>query len=278
MADKDLRTWIAELERAGQLTSIKGAEPKREIGGITDIMMRKPGNPAVLFDEVPGFPKGHRVLSNILTATPRINIALGLKPDSGERELIQWWRTYFRDKPTVPPRQVNGGPLLENVQEGKKVDVTKIPAPVWHELDGGPFIGTACLVVMKDPDTGWVNCGCYRVQVHGPDAVGLMISPGKHGRIIMTKYHERGQKCPVAVVVGMHPALFMLSGIEVPYGMSEYDMAGGILLLLLPQVNHRGCERIAEADKELAAAHVVIGTVAANQGPFDGILGPVLLE
>lgn len=56
-----------------------------------------------------------------------------------------------------------------------------------------------------------------------------MMSPGKHGRIIMTKYHDRGEKCPVAVVTGMHPALFMLAGLEVPYGKSEYDMAGGIL-------------------------------------------------
>ena len=56
-----------------------------------------------------------------------------------------------------------------------------------------------------------------------------MMSPGKHGRIIMGKYHERGQPCPVAVVVGMHPALFMLGGLEVPYGKSEHEAAGGIL-------------------------------------------------
>ena len=56
-----------------------------------------------------------------------------------------------------------------------------------------------------------------------------MMSPGKHGRIIMGKYHERGQPCPVAVVVGMHPALVMLSGLEIPYGKSELEAAGGIL-------------------------------------------------
>ena len=128
-----------------------------------------------------------------------------------------------------PARQVNGGPLLENVYEGAKVDITRIPTPKWHEGDGGPFIGTACLVIMKDPDSDWVNAGCYRIQVHGKDVAGLMMSPGKHGRIIMTKYHERGLPCPVAVVTGMHPALFMLAGLEVPYGKSEYDMAGGIL-------------------------------------------------
>ena len=229
MASKDLRAWIADLERAGQVTTIKGANTAEEIGGIVDIYMRKMNQPAVMFDEIPGYPRGHRVIANILTSIPRINLALGLEPEGTDRELIQWWRKYMGDKPSIPPKQVNGGPILENIYEGDKVDITRIPTPKWHEGDGGPFIGTACLVVMKDPDSGWVNAGCYRVQVHGRNVAGLMMSPGKHGRLIMTKYHERGLPCPVAVVTGMHPALFMLAGLEVPYGKSEYDMAGGIL-------------------------------------------------
>ena len=56
-----------------------------------------------------------------------------------------------------------------------------------------------------------------------------MMSPGKHGRIIMRKYHERGQPCPVAVIAGMHPAMVMLGGIEIPYGKNELEAAGGIL-------------------------------------------------
>ena len=109
-------------------------------------------------------------------------------------------------------------PLLENVSEGKDVDIESIPTPVWHEQDGGPFIGTACMVVMKDPDSGWINYGAYRVQSQGPGVATVMMSPGKHGRIIMSKYHARKEPCPVAVVAGMHPALFMLAGLEIPYG------------------------------------------------------------
>ena len=75
MANKDLRDWLAAVEKIGELKTIKGAEPKEEIGGIVDLYQRKMGNPAVLFDEVPGFPKGSRVLANILTSVPRINVA-----------------------------------------------------------------------------------------------------------------------------------------------------------------------------------------------------------
>ena len=65
-------------------------------------------------------------------------------------------------------------------------------------------------------------------MLHGPRRVGLYCSPGKHGLIIMRKYHERGQKCPVAVVAGMHPSMVMLGGIEIPYGKNELEAAGGI--------------------------------------------------
>jgi UbiD family decarboxylase len=228
MANKDLRDWVAAIEAAGELKVITGAEPKEEIGGIVDLYQRKMGNPAVMFDEVPGFPKGSRVLANILTSIPRINLALGLPAASSEMALVHWWREYMRKAPSHPPREVNGGPLAENVLEGDAIDLTKIPTPVWHEYDGGPFIGTACLVIMKDPDTGWVNSGTYRVQTQGRDVATVMISPGKHGRIIMNKYHDRGEACPVAVVVGVHPVVFMLSGLEIPYGKSELDAAGGI--------------------------------------------------
>ena len=151
MANKDLRNWLQEVDTIGELKTIKGAETREEIGGIVDLYMREMGTPAVIFDDVPGFPKGHRVLANILTSVPRINVALGLKPDASRNELIAWWRDYMREGPTVEPKAVNGGPLLENIMEGAHVDITSIPTPVWHEHDGGAFIGTACMVVMKDP-------------------------------------------------------------------------------------------------------------------------------
>ena len=63
------------------------------------------------------------------------------------------------------------------------------------------------------------------MQSHERNVATVMMSPGKHGLIIMRKYHERGQPCPVAVVAGMHPALVMLGGIEIPYGKNELEAA-----------------------------------------------------
>jgi 3-polyprenyl-4-hydroxybenzoate decarboxylase len=79
---QDLRAWIAQLRAFGELQDIAGAEREKEIGGIVDIYQRRIGNKAVLFDDVPGYPRGHRILANILTSIRRINITLGLPPDA----------------------------------------------------------------------------------------------------------------------------------------------------------------------------------------------------
>jgi len=75
---RDLRAWIAQLRAAGELQDIKGAEREREIGGIVDIYQRRVGNKAVLFDDIQGYPRGYRILANILTSVRRINIRSGL--------------------------------------------------------------------------------------------------------------------------------------------------------------------------------------------------------
>jgi UbiD family decarboxylase len=268
MANKDLRDWIEAVKAAGELKLINGAEPKEEIGGIVDIYMRKMGNPAVMFDDIPGFPQGHRVIANILTSTPRVNIALGLPPDSSEMEQIQWWRNYFKHAPSHPTKAVNGGPLLDNVLQGKEVNIEKIPTPIWHEHDGGPYIGTACLVVMKDPDSGWVNYGTYRVQSHKPDVASVMMSPGKHGLVIMRKYHERGQPCPVAVIAGMHPALVMLGGIEIPYGKNELEAAGGLLGEPIEVLNMPKTGLPVPANSEIAFEGLIHPDDKIKEGPL----------
>src|SRR5262245_47115803 len=86
---QDLRTWLAQMEAAGEVTRISGAEREREIGGIVDIYQRKTGNPMVLFDDIPGYPRGHRILANILTSVRRINLTLGNPADASELELVR---------------------------------------------------------------------------------------------------------------------------------------------------------------------------------------------
>src|ERR1700716_2620179 len=99
---QDLRTWLGQIEAAGELQVIKGADREEEIGGIVDVYQRQTGNKAVLFDDVPGYPSGHRVVANILTSLKRIKLTLGLATDTTAMELIGFWRRYMKEAKTIP--------------------------------------------------------------------------------------------------------------------------------------------------------------------------------
>src|SRR5579862_4220001 len=187
-----LRTWLDQVRDLGELRDVHGASCELEIGTIVDILMERAGNPAVLFDDIPGYPAGYRVLGNVLTSSARVALTGGLDPSLSKLELVKAWQGINSSTKLIPPRVVPSGPVQECVQTGSEVDLNRLPAPRWHEEDGGRFIGTGSMVVMKDPDSGWVNCGTYRVQVHDERTLTIMITRGKHGDLIERKYWERG--------------------------------------------------------------------------------------
>ncbi|MCL5045671.1 MAG: UbiD family decarboxylase [Actinobacteria bacterium] len=229
MGGADLRQWLKQVEQLGELKSVRGASCDLELGTIVDIAIEKVGRPAFLFDEIPGFQPGRRVLGNVLTSPARVALTSGLDPRVSKVEIVRAWQRIFRDLPQIPFQTARDGPVLKNVQQGDRLALRSFPAPKWHERDGGYFIGTGCLVVMKDPERDWVNAGAYRIQVHDDRTAGIMITRGRHGDIIMRKYWQRGEACPVAVVLGGHPLFVMLAGVPVSDGISEYNLAGGIL-------------------------------------------------
>ena len=67
---------------------------------------------------------------------------------------------------------------------------------------------------MRDPDDGWINASIYRVQVHGRERVTIQFDhTGRHGAIIAKNIGIKGKACPVAIVNGEDPALF-IAGFE----------------------------------------------------------------
>lgn len=227
MASQDLRSWLSDVEAIGELKQVEGAAVDTEIGGIVDLAMEQVGRPALLFDRIPGFAPGRRVLGNVLVSKRRIALTCGLDPEASPMDVVRTWRRFFNESPRLPYRTVPGGPLLEHLYTGDQIRLKGFPAPRWHEHDGGFFIGTGSLIVMKDPESGWVNVSVQRIQVHEDSVTGIMISPGKHADIIMRKYWAMGKPCPIAVSTGHHPLYMMLAGASIPYGICEYDMVGG---------------------------------------------------
>src|SRR5262245_15019832 len=84
---EDLRTWLAEIDSIGQLKRVSGASPELEIGIINEINGQRRG-PALLFDDIPGYRKGFRMLTSSITNAKRLSVTLGLRDVANDQELV----------------------------------------------------------------------------------------------------------------------------------------------------------------------------------------------
>lgn len=227
-AHTDLREFIERAERAGEIIHAKGADPDLEIGALSEIIAHKRSEaPAVIFEEMQGYPKGYRAISGLSNSARRLALTLGFDDPKSGIDVVQAYRDRMKHHRPIPPVNVATGPVFENVDRDGDVDLWKFPVPKLHEADGGRYIGTEDLVIMRDPDGGWINCATYRVMVLDEKSVSIWISPGKQGRQIRDKYFRMGKPCPVIICCGQDPLLFLAANHEVRYGLSELDYAGG---------------------------------------------------
>ncbi|MBI4526768.1 MAG: UbiD family decarboxylase [Deltaproteobacteria bacterium] len=266
---RGLREWIDAVDRLGQLRKVTGAHWDLEIGAVTELLCEKYKQPpSILFDGIPDYPKNYRVLSAEIETVERLALTTGLPPRISPLEFVQRWRHKVRQIKPIEPEVVKDGPLLQNVLTGDDISILKFPAPRWHEEDGGRYIGTADLVITRDPEEGWVNLGTYRSMVHDERSVGLYISPGKHGRIQRQKYYDNQKSCPVAISFGQDPLLFIAASIDVPYGMNELAYAGGVRGEPIQVISGPKTGLPIPANSEIAIEGEMIPGDLKEEGPF----------
>jgi len=226
----DLRKFLQKLDAMGDLKRVSGADLKFEIGAISELAFHNHG-PALLFDQIDQYPPNYRIASNVCSTRKRSLLAIGMDPELPEDEAMGLFKKRWDAFKPIPPQKVDSGAVMENIHNGEEVDLLKIPVPVWHELDGGPYIGTGLAVILKDPEIGWVNLGSYRLQRHDRYTTGVFSEPANDGTKIMRKYWAQGQACPVAVSLGPEPIIFLTASgcTGCPKGVPEYDYAGFLL-------------------------------------------------
>lgn len=270
----DLRDWLDLVEKMGELRRLDGVSWE-DIGLLTDVLRSRDGAPCVLFDKIPGYPEGYRILVNAFGTFRRIALTLGLSHEN-ERSpisLLQEWKGRLSGIKPVQPQLVDHGPIMENVQVGEKVDLFKFPAPVWHEKDGGRYIGTGSATILRDPEGGWINLGTYRVMVHDKSHVGFFISPGKHGRLIRDKYLSAGKPCPVVITCGQSPLLRVAGQMVLPFGSSELDWTGGAQGAPVKVIEGKITGLPIPADAEIALEGACYPGDMRREGPFGEFTG-----
>jgi 4-hydroxy-3-polyprenylbenzoate decarboxylase len=271
-----LRGWIEQVDKMGELKRVSGASWDTEMGAVTHMLTEHSHGtaPALLFDDVPGFPKGFRTLYGHFSSIKRVALTLGL-PLERERkvDIVKQYYDRIQTMKHIPPRVVKDGPILENVIAGDAIDVLKFPVPRHHEADKARYIGTANCVITQDPDAGWFNLGCYRNQVYDGKTIGCQITEGKHGRIHRDKYFARGESMKVVVLVGQDPLLFMLAASPLPDGISELDFAGGLRGEPIEVIKGPYTGFPIPADAEIALECEAVPGRVREEGPFGEWMG-----
>jgi len=271
----DLRKWIEEIREFGLLKEVSGADWDLEIGVVTELNAKRQKH-TLLFDEIKDYPKGFRLLTGALLDAKRVASTLGFPHDVNNLQLVRQFKQKIVDTnlhvEDYQPRFVENPLFLENVRKGNDVNVKIFPAPRWHEHDGGKYVGTADFLITKDPNSGAVHVGVYRLMVHNSRELGVHLDTGHNARLDMQKHHELGRECPVAISLGHHPFMFAIAGMEVPFGISKYSYAGAILGKPYSVCKGPVTELPIPADSEVVLEGYITNELR-KEGPFGEFMG-----
>jgi UbiD family decarboxylase len=271
----DLRAWLAQVEQLGELHVIDAeVDPIEEMGGLTYLVGKQVGAPALLFTNVRGSPPGMRALFNLLgTSLPRVLLAFGLPPTLGAREAVQAVRGRIGNRLAPVMVAADAARVNEHLLVGDDVDLERLPVPQHWPQDGGRYIGTGDVVITRDPDLGHLNLGTYRMMLHDRNHVGLYLSPGKDARLHITRAWDRNQPVEMTASLGVHPLWMILGSQTFPKNLSELDAVGGILGTPLELVAGATTSLPLPARAEIAIEGVIQPHGTRHEGPFGEFTG-----
>ena len=274
---RDLRDWIALLEREGELVRVTAeVDPRLEVTEIVDRTVRA-GGPALLFER----PKGaqHPLLINQFGTERRMCLAFGvesldeiakklgdileLQPPDGLAAKLRGLKT-LKSIADSRPRTVKRGASQEIVLRGDDVDLGRLPVQTCWPGDAGPFI-TLPAVITRDPRTGQRNVGMYRMQVLGPRSTAMHWQIHKDGR---ADYLFSEGRMEVAVALGLDPISAYSASAPLPKHIDEFMLAGFLRGEPLELVRGVSVDLEVPADAEIVLEGYIDKDELTTEGPF----------
>ena len=275
---EDLRGFLEELERRGELRKVKApVSVELEVAEILRRVAR--GGPALLFENLEGF-EGWRLAGNLFSKLERVKLALGVSrlEEAGERftklakgpppltlgEKVRTLREAASFGKYLP--KMSKAPWKGN--EWSEPDLEKVPAIRTWPKDAGRFF-TFPIVITRDPETGIHHFGVYRMQIMGKALTGMHWHVHKRGAAY---YEKHGVEMPVAVAVGVDPAVAFTAVAPVPEGIDSYLFAG-VMAGRPVQVTRGENGLLIPSSAELVMEGVVPPGETRIEGPFGDHMG-----
>jgi len=261
---RDLRSYLRELVEHGSSNLKVVDEEVNPRFGITAhaAHFAKSGEyPGFLFTNVKG--ADYPCVSNLLTTYDRIALMLGCAVEDIPRVYGE------RLNNPVPPRRVEAAqaPVKHTVIAAGDIDLGRLPIPVHNELDGGPYLSAAVMMI-RDPDSGVINAGIYRHQICGKNEMTVWFLGAHHGGAIYRKYKNTGKTAPIAIAIGHHPG-FLMGAISRVTGLGgEFEAAGALLGEPLDVVKAQSSDLLVPARAEFILEGEILLDSEYPEGPF----------
>src|SRR5829696_4367843 len=232
-----LRTFVERLVQQGECIVHDAPIDLIDIAPMLD------GNPKAVWFTAVGAERSE-LIGNIMGAKSRLGMAL----DTDAAGLP----TVMRERLNTPiaPIEIpsSAAPVHEVVLTDGEADFRKLPVHLQHGLDGGPYI-SASLDFARDPANGWTNIGCRRMMLRGPRTAGIDLIAPSDLKAIYLKEVAKGEKLPVAYVVGSHPVNF-LAAVAPARPMDELHVLGAMRGEPVPVVKCKTVDVYVPADAE----------------------------
>ena len=274
---KDLRDWIALLEREGELVRVAAeVDPDLEITEIVDRTV-KAGGPALLFER----PKGasHPLLINQFGTERRMCLAFGverldevgqkvadvleMQPPAGLMDKVRGLQKLKSIADSLP-QTVRRGACQEVVLQGDDVDLGLLPVQRCWPGDPAPFI-TLPAVITRDPRTGGRNVGMYRMQVIDERTTFMHWQIHKDGRADWLATEGR---IPVAVALGLDPVTAYSASAPLPKHVDELMLAGFLRGAPVELVKGVTVDLEVPANAEIVLEGYIERDEIGTEGPF----------
>jgi 2,5-furandicarboxylate decarboxylase 1 len=251
----DLRSFIDLLRQAGALCDLTAeVDPVHELGAILRACEQE--GKAAFFHDVKNATMP--VVGSVLGSHDRIALAVGC-----EREKLGDVLDAATQSP-IPFRVMEDTAPCQEV-EYNQVDLGTLPVPVHAPKDGGPFLN-AGIVIGRDPVTGRHNLSYVRLQVKGPDRVGVNLNTWRHLREFFETAEARGQNLPFCVALGVDPALMIAAAYR--YDGDEYEIAGALRGEPTPVVRAQTCDVMVPATAEIIIECEILAGEREQEGPM----------
>ena len=278
MAIEDIHEFISELEKKGELKRVETqVDTDLEIAEILRREMYSNG-PAILFENVKGFDIP--VLGNAFGSMKRLEIGLEMTDfteigkritDMTKMDIPSGLLSKIKKLPELSkmaasfPKAETSGPVSEIISSNGSFD--DLPILKSWPNDAGRFI-TLGLVATKHPETEVRNLGVYRMQIIDKTHALMHWQKHKRGAHHGDISKERGEKIPVAIIIGGDPATIFSSIAPVPEGLDKYLFAGITRKEGIKTVKCKTIDLDVPANAEIILEGYVDLTDIRDEGPF----------